>query len=326
MVCVKWTDISGCVAINMGTLYPKSLGGDDQKMIEEPITWQKEYALGVDFIDEAHQQLFLVIYRFLSVVEDRDTEKRKALCEAMLRYLIKYTLNHFKQEEAYMRKIKYSGYEIHKQLHDNLKNNTIPHLNSMLEEQKYSNDAIERFSAVLLGWLASHILVEDCAITGEKKSRWDNDIRTLDTLVLLDNEFKLFAADLFGLKLELVNKHFSGEYLGDNTYTFFATIASDTREYKTLLLCNGTFIHYVIRRLIGVDDKELNNGALEAFEMIAQSWAKAAVSIINRSSLLVVNNSYSLNKANYSSFFEKPHPQYGLIWRAGEFQVGIAVK
>jgi len=295
-------------------------------MIEKPITWQNDYALGVDYIDEAHKQLFLVIYRFLSVIEERETENRKALCAAMLRYLVKYTLNHFNQEEAYMRKINYEGYQIHKQIHDNLKNHTIPHLNHMLEEQKYSDDAIARFSAVLLSWLASHILVEDCAISGEMKSRWDNDIRTLDTLALLDNEFKLFADDMFGLNLELVNKHFSGEYLGDNTYTFFSTISGDTREYKTLFLCNGEFIDFVIRRLVGAEHKELNNGALEVFEMIAQSWSKAAVGIINRSNLLVVNNSYSLNKASYSSFFEEPYPQYSLIWRSGEYQVGIAVK
>lgn len=294
-------------------------------MSDEILIWQPDYELGVDYLDTAHKELFLVIYRFNSIINERRDGQRKSLCMAMIRYLLKYTTDHFAKEEAYMLKTKYAGYEIHKHLHDNIKNRTIPHLIQVLEEQDYSDDAIKRLTDVLSSWLASHILLEDHAIVGAKEGRWHHNHKA-NLIDLIDAEFKLFADDLFALKFELINRHYEGEYLGDNTYSFSSVVKGVKQNYDAILICDGDFVRYVVDRIANIDDKEITEGDLEAFDMIAESWAKAAVSLIDDSNQVEVIEASVLKGTEYSSFFKGSLPQQSLVWKCNKYQIGMAVR
>jgi len=293
---------------------------------DDLMQWNDDYKLGVDFIDSAHKELFAVIYRFQSIIGQKTTEYRKSLSGSMIKYLIKYASNHFAAEEAYMLKNAYDGYTVHKHLHDNLKERTIPFLIDMLDSEKYSDDAISRFIAVLSSWLASHILIEDRAITGKSFSRWKNDSDTADLINSLDAEFQLFASDLFRLETKLTNRHYEGQYLGEKIYSFYCTIKSQEKTYNTLFLSEEDFIVYVLKHIHGYDCQDLSELSIEAFQIIAQSWSKAAVSLICNSNNVEVTDVMVSKEANYSSFFNKPVPQQSLIWLAGQYEVGIAIK
>ena len=294
--------------------------------MDKLLLWNDDYKLGVDYIDNAHKELFTVIYKFQSVIEEKTVEYRKSLCSAMLRYLIKYTSSHFASEEAYMKKCLYEGYDVHKQLHDNLKLRTIPFLIDMLEEEKYSDDAIIRFIEVLSSWLASHILVEDRAITGKFTSRWSNSSDASDMINSIDDEFRLFALDLFKLDTKLVNRHYEGEYLGENIYSFYCTIKSHGKIYNTLFLTEEEFIKYVLKHIAGDRSPDLSELSIEAIKIIVQSWSKAAVSLVSKSNNVEVTDVTVSKEVSYSSFFSEPAPQQSLVWLAGKYEVGIAVK
>jgi len=225
-----------------------------------------------------------------------------------------------------MIKKSYEGYDVHKQLHDNFKKRTIPFLIDMLEQENYSDEAISRLVAVLSSWLASHILVEDRAITGEFTSRWSNDSDTSDVINSLDEEFRLFALDLFRLETKLINRHYEGEYLGENIYSFYCTIKSQDKTYKTLFLAEEEFIKYVLSHITGDRSQDLSDVSLEAFKMIVQSWSKAAVSLVCKSNNVEVTDITVSKEATYSNFFNGPVPQQSLMWLAGKYEVGIAIK
>lgn len=296
-------------------------------MSDEIMIWQPDYELGVDYIDAAHKELFLVIYRFNSIINERKDGQRKSLCMAIIRYLLKYTNEHFTLEEAYMQKTGYAGYEIHKHLHDNIKKRTIPHLIELLEEEDYSDDAIKRMTDVLSSWLASHILLEDRAIIEAKEGRWHHDHSHNSNLIeLIDSEFKLFADDLFALKFELINRHYEGEYLGSNTYSFCSVVRGTKQNYDAIFLCDGEFVRYVVDRIANIEDKELTEGDLEAFDMIAESWAKAAVGLIDDSEQVEVIEASVSKGSEYASFFHGSLPQQSLLWKCNKYQVGMAVR
>jgi len=294
--------------------------------VDKLLLWNDDYKLGVDYIDNAHKELFTVIYKFQSVIEEKTVEYRKSLCSAMLRYLIKYTSSHFASEEAYMKKCLYEGYDVHKQLHDNLKNRTIPFLVDMFEREKYSDAAITRFIAVLSSWLASHILIEDRAITGDFSGRWNSDSGASDIIDLIDKEFQLFATDLFGLETKLVNRHYEGEYLGENIYSFYCTVKSEEKTYNTLFLSEEEFIKYVLKHVTGNNCQDLSELSIEAIKMIVQSWSKAAVSMVCKSNKIEVTDVTVSKEADYSSFFKNTAPQQSLMWIAGKYEVGLAIK
>ena len=51
-----------------------------------------------------------------------------------------------------MRSIEYADYEIHKRLHDNFREYTLPALEEEMEEMNYSTESIRHFLGVCIGW------------------------------------------------------------------------------------------------------------------------------------------------------------------------------
>ena len=123
------------------------------------VKWNDRFNIGVEIVDHAHRKLFSIVGKLLNLTED--AEKQKHACQEGIKYLKSYTKKHFAEEEAYMRKIGYQGYEIHKSLHDNLQNQTLPALEEEMEAQDYSAESIQHFLGICVGWLNVHIMIED---------------------------------------------------------------------------------------------------------------------------------------------------------------------
>ncbi|MCI8327701.1 MAG: bacteriohemerythrin, partial [Lachnospiraceae bacterium] len=135
------------------------------------IPWNDRFNLGVDVIDKAHQKLFSIVGKLVSF-NNEDELKQQHACKEGIKYLKSYTLKHFAQEEAYMKSIDYDGYPMHKRLHDNMRDKTLPALEEELEEQNYSIESVQHFLGICIGWLNSHIMTEDFAITGRISKKW----------------------------------------------------------------------------------------------------------------------------------------------------------
>ena len=138
----------------------------------EEMKWKDEYNVGCDYVDKAHQKLFSVLRKVEALLEQNDYNKNRFACVETIKFLYDYTKTHFAQEEAFMRETGYSGYEMHKKLHDNLRDVTVPALDTDLRQNDYSKESVAQFIGVFTGWLAGHILVEDKAITGRAVSKW----------------------------------------------------------------------------------------------------------------------------------------------------------
>lgn len=175
------------------------------------IPWNRRYEIGVESVDKEHKQLFTTINKLLTLGEDE--AKKEWVCREGVKYLKNHVVEHFQHEEAYMRSIDYPDLEVHKRLHDDFQNSTLPSLEEELEETNYSEEAMRHFLGVSIGWLLAHTQTEDLAIAGKRMSQWTNippeqEIDALEqTIVQLNN-------DMFQLKAKAISRQYGGEEIG----------------------------------------------------------------------------------------------------------------
>ncbi len=124
----------------------------------QSLTWDPQLLTGDDLIDSQHQRLFQVANLLFACPSSSDID-------TAVMDLYKYTREHFRDEEALMAKIGYSGYEHHIQLHENL----IEMLNSIVQSHKSNVARLKReLKKFMLKWVTLHIKVDDFAIVNLK--------------------------------------------------------------------------------------------------------------------------------------------------------------
>ena len=140
------------------------------------VTWQDDYALGLEEIDAQHKTLFDIMNRLWAGIVSN-----AALAEMaqVLQELEHYTVQHFTEEEMFMRGIGYPhfdahvadagqdklndlgiGYphfDAHVALHRRFVQKIVDEKNKILHGQRPSLELLH----FLRDWLANHILVED---------------------------------------------------------------------------------------------------------------------------------------------------------------------
>lgn len=133
------------------------------------LSWQNDYSIGNETIDNDHKALFQLINEFYDAFIE--LRKRSDL-RIILIQLVQYAEEHFQREERFMEQHAYPETERHHQIH-NAMYETIFELNRRLESDPLPMD---REAVIFLKhWLTDHILQEDKKVqafmAGEKGDR-----------------------------------------------------------------------------------------------------------------------------------------------------------
>ncbi len=291
----------------------------------EPIPWNDEYNIGDAQVDAQHQNLFAVLSDLLELTEESDYDEKKQTCQETIEFLKKYTIQHFQDEEKYMRSIGYSGFEMHKQLHDTMREVTLPELEKDLVEHDYSEEALLHFIGMMAGWLTGHIIIEDRAITGRVFSKWHHapDVQGED---LVDEEFRKFVQGTFHIELRLFHRHYAGEPL--NKPMFYETMFTDSKgaPYQAFLITEESMIHHIVGNIIGAHIKTMDKESLMAYLMLSQSLTKAAVQLVNGPDEYTLMSHKLLQPEEFREKIKYGYPEYSLMWRCEAGCIGICVK
>lgn len=180
----------------------------------EEIKWNDRFNLGVDFIDQAHQNLFSIVNKLVALNEEAD--KQPYACREGIKYFKSYTLKHFAEEEAYMQEIDYKGYKKHKRIHEKMCNKTLPELEQEMETENFSEESVQHFMGICIGWLNTHIMVEDRAIAQKSESNLVYNVPG-DEVATLEKAIGQVMKKLFQIDAKLVSAH----YVGENFYPGF---------------------------------------------------------------------------------------------------------
>lgn len=279
------------------------------------VKWNDRFNIGVEGIDRAHQRLFSIVGKLLNLNED--TDKQQHACREGIKYFKNYTLKHFSEEEAYMQSIDYGDYAIHKSLHDNMRNNTIPALERELESQNYSMESVQHFLGICVGWLNAHIMIEDHAITGRTANKWvhqasENEIVSLEKAILQA------LATLFRVKAQLVSSHYSGEdFSSGNALCYRLTYTpQEGKPLQAYLIYEEQMVLSMLSDILGKQIKRVDKTVTYALKMLSQKFMDCLATHFT------LTNGYQLEKMDLLTFeqiarvltLEKQYPPYSLLF------------
>ena len=119
------------------------------------LSWQDDYCVGNEMIDNDHKALFQMINEFYDAFQE---SRKRSQLTPLLTQLVRYAEEHFQREEKTMAYYAYPETEVHHQIHERLVE-TIFELNNRLEldPMPLDRDAV----MFLKHWLVDHILQED---------------------------------------------------------------------------------------------------------------------------------------------------------------------
>ena len=125
-----------------------------------PLEWTPALSVGIEEIDDQHQELFRRAGRLVEGIRRGDPEEIDELVD----YLHRYAVSHFGAEELAMRAASYPSYARHKAEHDRF-------IADLLELSIENEESGGAFVAVkidhwLSGWLRDHVSRVDAELGG----------------------------------------------------------------------------------------------------------------------------------------------------------------
>ena len=121
----------------------------------ELLSWNENYSLGIQEIDNQHKQLIELVNELYTAMM---TKKTKDSLQKVLEGLVNYTINHFNTEETYFRKFNYSSTIAHVEEHQLFVAKVLEFQNSFNEGKTTVSMEILSF---LRDWIVQHILGSD---------------------------------------------------------------------------------------------------------------------------------------------------------------------
>lgn len=227
------------------------------------IEWRDDLNIGVEVIDKAHKELFSIVRKLMDLSsQDMGSAKSQRACLEGVKFFKNYVVEHFQQEEEYMKSIKYKHYLAHKRRHDLLKNETLPALERELSEEDFSREAVEHFFDVCIGWLTTHIAIEDQAIVRNYDVRWD--FEKDNAIPGLERLFKEASMELFNAKIELADKNYNGDPLDRAICMEFVFKNTSGKRVKILYEVEERLVTKSVAQLLRVPFIKINDISLTA--------------------------------------------------------------
>lgn len=293
-----------------------------RKPMSDPIMWNNRFNIGVESIDKAHQKLFSIVHKIINL---NDSEKdRQWIGEEGIKYFKNYAIKHFADEEAYMQSIGYSGYATHKRIHDNMKNNTLPALESDMIDSEYSVESVQHFLGICIGWLTSHIMLDDCAITGKVTNKWIHEW-TEDANILKNTVIQVMK-ELFGLDMETVSEHYAGDDFGQK-FCYRLTYCDKTgKRTQVFFIFEKSLIFYFVNHLIGVKLTRIDKVVIDATAQIAQQFMKRVAMYYKVPGMNRLEKNNLLTDEQFTKDFSIAYPRYSMLFNTGKGYFAFCVK
>ncbi|MEO5338907.1 MAG: bacteriohemerythrin [Magnetococcus sp. MYC-9] len=133
--------------------------GEVTAFVLQPFHWDPRYSVGHDTIDAQHQRLFTIFNALIHSIAMG--EGRLGVDKAFLQ-LRGYVKNHFRYEEALMKKNRYPDLVSHKEQHDQICIELKRYRTQFNTAQEADKNRVARDAAAFCsGWLQGHIKVTD---------------------------------------------------------------------------------------------------------------------------------------------------------------------
>lgn len=284
--------------------------------MENQLIWNNRYNIGVDIIDKEHKKLFRILNKLFDLgLQDK---KGQWVCREAVKYFKDHALKHFQDEENYMLSIDYAGFKMHKHIHINFRDVTLPALEKELEQTGYSEEAVNHFLAVCAGWLVGHTLIEDQAIVrGESLKQWENLLPEEEQAVL-GQAIASQLHSMFQLKPQMISNCYGGEKFGDGIYYRLIYQTREKKRWEFLLVFEEQMIVNTIGSVIDTKAKVVNVMLMNATRYTARQLVEFIKEHFTSLDGSEVQEEQLLNYEQFQKIFEKYSPQSSLLFDTGK--------
>lgn len=276
--------------------------------------WDKRFNIGVESIDKAHRKLFSIVHRLITL--SKDASSGQWACAEGIKYFKNYAIKHFADEEAYMQSIGYKGYDIHKRLHDDLRFKTLPALERDLTESNYSQEAIQHFIGICVGWLTAHIIIEDRAIAGIISNKWKADHVGAD-MENLENALSATIQEIFQLQTELVSEHYSGENFGRSMIIRLAYLSIDHEEVQIFMALEESLVLRAVSSILNIPLNKMDQLVMAIGKELAVQIAEQVGIRCNLALQYHLENSHFMTAEQFLQAFYAGNFDYSLLFNTG---------
>ncbi|WP_141400490.1 bacteriohemerythrin [Magnetospirillum sp. 15-1] len=130
-------------------------------------TWQEHMRVGIDVVDDDHQELFALVREFETASQTASGQVDPVEIGRILERLQAYVNDHFEREETAQLEAGYEGYAENKRQHDELRHT----LEKFMDKHRCGEwgdlkVATENMRSFLAIWLQEHIMKTDRKMRG----------------------------------------------------------------------------------------------------------------------------------------------------------------
>ena len=280
------------------------------------LAWSDRYNVGVDIIDREHKKLFRILNKLFDIGQME--EKSRWVCQEAVKYFKDHAIQHFQDEEGYMISIDYAGLEMHKRIHDNFRDITLPALEKELEQKNYSENAIDHFLGVCAGWLIGHTLTEDQAImSGETIKQWENLMPEEEQAVMGQASISQLYR-MFRLESRLISNCYGGEKFGDGIYYRLIYRTKENKKWEFLLVFEEQLIVKTIGSVMETKSKTINVMLMNVARYTARQFIEHIKEHFPPLLQADVKEEQLLTYEQFEKVFEKHSPQFSLLFDTGK--------
>ncbi len=278
------------------------------------IAWNNRYKLGIDFIDKEHKLLFSTMNKLIRVGEDE--EKSEWVCREGVKFLRYHSLEHFEHEEAYMQAIGYKDYEVHKRLHDDFKEKTLPALEQEMEEMRYSVESVRHFVAVCIGWVISHTTTEDLAIVGKTSSQWANIPRESEMEAMEQTVVQLIH-DIFHLNAKMISEQYEGQDFGKVVCCRFIYKGKEKKKWEVILVYEEQLLLKIMSGILNMDYPKVDDMAVNVSRYISRQFSERVRKNFPALEPFELEKESLLTHEQLLDSFWREHPSCSLLFDTG---------
>ena len=280
------------------------------------LVWNNQYNIGVDIIDKEHQRLFKIINKLLAFGEE--DKKGKWACLEGIKYFKEHAIKHFEDEEKYMASINYKELEIHRRIHREFRENTLPALEEELKIKDYSADAVDHFLGVCTGWLIGHTLTEDMAIVGEQTSKWAKRLPEEEHTNIKKTIIQLLY-NMFHLESNVISETYSGEKFGRGIYyrSIYTTGRDEEEKWEILMAFEEQLLINTVGKIMGIKSNKLDTMLLNATRYTAQQFVKRVMKYFPHEESYEIEEENLLTYEQFKKILDKEKAQVSLLFNTG---------
>lgn len=280
------------------------------------LAWNKRFNIGVELIDKEHKKLFSILNKLFDFGQEE--EKSQWVCQESVKYFKEHALQHFADEEAYMASIDYEGLDVHRRIHRNFREITLPALEKELDTTDYSEDAVNHFLGVCAGWLIGHTTLEDHAIVSrEPIKQWKNLLPDEEQAVMGQSIVSQLYC-MFQLESRLISNCYGGEKFGDGIYYRLIYKTSEKKRWEFLLVMEQQLIVNTIGSVLKTKSESVNTMVMNAARYTARQLIEHIKGHFAELEKAEIKEEQLLSYEQFHKVFEKHSPQYSLLFDTGK--------